>query len=129
MKIVINRSLSGAGKCRPSYLNTIVCSNLQQVLLNVSQQEAVTSDCVDILITEGDYFIIEFVKISRNIRLYGQGKVTVHFNFSAKFNPRRTTQPLYVLSFYNADSLLLRGIDFIGTPGIITIFNLSSTYI
>ena len=108
------------------------CSDFQDALLSLSETTAViksSSDCIDVLVKHGDYTITEFVSIRQNVRFQGEGDVTVRFNFTAKFDPTRTTKPQYVLSFSNASLVELRGIDFFGSPGIITIFSVHTALV
>ena len=104
----------------------IACKDLQVALLKVSQREIVSTDCIDILVTEGKYLITEYITISQSLKLRGKGHVTLHFNFSEKFDPKRTTQPHYVLSFVNTSHVELSGLDLFDSPGIVTAFNISS---
>lgn len=108
-------------------------SDFQEVLLSLSEtSESVTpssSDCIDVLVKQGDYIITEFISIRRSARVYGEGDVSVRFNFTAKFDPTRTTEPQYVLSFFNASLVEFKGIDFIGSPGIITIFSATTVLV
>ena len=99
------------------------CSDLEVVLLKVSQREIVSSDCIDILVTEGKYLITDYINISQSLKLRGKGHVTVNFNFSAMFAPKRTTQPHYVLSFVNTSHVELSGLNFFDSPGIVTAVN------
>ena len=105
------------------------CSDLQAVLLSLTRNRTVSSDCIDVLVKQGYYLITEFVSINQNLTLHEEGNVIVHFDFSSKFDPRRTTEPHYVLSFSNVDCIELSGIDFIDSPGIITIVSVTTVVV
>ena len=106
-----------------------VFSDLQDALLSLSQGETVSDDCINVLVAEGEYLITDFISISQNLSLQGENNVSIRFNFSGKFDPRTTTLPHYVLSFFNAKHVQLSGLDFIDSPGIITIFNVTSAVV
>ena len=105
------------------------CSDLETVLLSLTRNRTVSSDCIDVLVRQGNYLITEFVSINQNLTLHGEGNVIVHFDFSGKFDPRRTTEPHYVLSFSYADYIELSGIDFIDSPGIITVVSVTTVVV
>ena len=102
------------------------CSDLQVALLKVSRREIVSTDCIDILVTEGMYLITDYINISQSLKLRGKGHVIVHFDFSAMFDPKRTTQPHYVLSFVNTSHVELSGLNFFDSPGIVTAVHIVS---
>ena len=104
----------------------VACSDLQVALLKVSRRKIISTDCIDILVTEGKYLITDYITISQSLKLHGKGHVTVHFNFSGKFDPKRTTQPHYVLSFVNTSHVELSGLHLFDSPGIVTAVNISS---
>lgn len=104
--------------------------SLQEVLLNVSRGEINSSDCLDILITSGRYIITEFIYIDgQNLTLRGGDNVSISFNFSGKFDPRRTSRAYYVFSIFNANRVQLIGLNFVDSPGIITITNTSTAVV
>ena len=103
--------------------------DLQDALLSLSRRETASNDCISVLVAEGEYVITDFINISQNLSLQGESNVTVRFNFTGKFDPRTTTLPHYVLSFFNANYVRLSGLDFIDSPGIITIFNVTSAIV
>ena len=105
------------------------CSDLQAVLSSLTHNRTVSSDCIDVLVRQGNYLITEFVSINQNLTLHGEGNVIVQFDFSGKFDPRTTTEPHYVLSFSNVDHIELSGIDFIDSPGIITIVSVTTVVV
>ena len=109
------------------------CHDLQTALLSLSRGDSPSpGDCTEVLVPSGNHTITEFIAISHhNLSLSGEagGNVSVRFNFSGKFDPRRTSEPHYVLSFSNADSIRMTGIDFTDSPGIITVLNVSSVEI
>lgn len=109
------------------------CSDLQDALLSMAESSTTANhsdrQCTDVLVKQGDYIVTEFISISHNLRVRGEGVVTVRFNFTGKFDPTRTNAPEYVMSFFNADHIELRGIDFIESPGIVTIFSVNTVVI
>ena len=105
------------------------CSNFQDVLLSLTHNRTVSSDCIDVSVYQGDYLISEFITINQNLKLNAEGNVTVRFNFSEKFDPTRTNEPYYVLSFSNMDYVELKGFDFTESPGIITIVSVRAVVI
>ena len=102
--------------------------DLQDALLSLSRRETSSNDCISVLVAEGEYVITDFINISQNLSLQGEN-VTVRFNFTGKFDPRTTTRPHYLLSFINANYVRLSGLNFIDSPGIITIFNVTSAIV
>jgi hypothetical protein len=102
--------------------------DLQDALLSLSRRETASNDCISVLVAEGEYVITDFINISQNLSLQGEN-VTVRFNFTGKFDPRTTTRPHYLLSFINANYVRLSGLNFIDSPGIITIFNVTSAIV
>ena len=127
--LTVDKTSTDGERCNSSTANR-TCSDLQSALVSLSRLEISAGDCADVLVREGEYVISDFVTISgRNVRLRGKGSVTVRFNFSGKFDPRRTSVPHYVLSLFNAESVVLSGIDFTDSPGIITVSNVSSVQI
>ena len=136
--ITVDQRNQSAENCHSSaltvrYLVNRTCSDLQDVLLGLADSKTEpqsSNNCIDVIVLEGDYFITENVSISRkNLRLHGEGNVTVHFNFSAKFDPTKTNEPHYVVSFFNTDLVELHGIDFTDSPGIITVFSVTTVVI
>ena len=125
VRITVDQSVTDAGNCTASG----VCSDLQDVLLRVARRAVFSPDCVDISVTEGVYLLTEDISISHNLRLRGEGNVTVRFNFSERSDPRRTSQPHYLLSFSNVSHVELSGLDFYDSPGIITIFSVTSVVV
>ena len=119
VRVTVDQSVSGDIEC----IANGTCSDLQVALLKVSRREIVSTDCIDIPVTGGKYLITEYINISQSLKLRGKGRVAVHFNFSAMFDP---TQPHYVLSFVNTSHVELSGLDFFDSPGIITAVNISS---
>ena len=95
----------------------------------MARRAVFSPDCVDISVTEGVYLLTEDISISHNLRLRGEGNVTVRFNFSERSDPRRTSQPHYLLSFSNVSHVELSGLDFYDSPGIITIFSVTSVVV
>ena len=122
VRVTVDQSVSDDIECDAN----VACKDLQVALLKVSRREIVSTDCIDILVTEGKYLITEYITISHSLKLHGKGHVTVHFNFSGKFDPKRTTQPHYVLSFVNTSHVELSGLHFFDSPGIVTAVNISS---
>ena len=122
VRVTVDQSVSGDIEC----IANGTCSDLQVALLKVSRREIVSTDCIDIPVTGGKYLITEYINISQSLKLCGKGHVTVHFNFSAMFDPTQTTQPHYVLSFVNTSHVELSGLDFFDSPGIVTAVNISS---
>ena len=122
VRVTVDKSASDDIECDAN----VACSDLQVALLKVSRREIVSTDCIDILVTGGKYLITEYITISQSLKLCEKGHVTVHFNFSEKFDPTQTTQPHYVLSFVNASHVELSGLNFFDSPGIVTAVNTSS---
>ena len=124
-----------ATDCNPlstgSLANT-TCSDLQDVLLSLTRNRTLplsTSDCIDVSVQPGDYLITDFISISHNLRLHGEGNVTVQFNFTGKFDPTQTNEAYYVWSFFNVDYIEMSGFDFSQSPGIITIVSVTTAVI
>lgn len=129
--ITVDRSASTAVDCSlltDSLANT-TCSNLEDVLLSLAHNQTVSGDCIELSVLQGDYVVREFIAISQNLKLHGEGNVTVHFNFTDKFDPSMTRDPRYILSFFNAEYFEMSGIDFTQSPGIITVFSVASVVI
>ena len=122
VRVTVDQSVSDDIECD----DNVTCKDLQVALLKVSRRETVSTDCIDILVTEGKYLITEYITIGQSLKLRGKGHVTVHFNFSERFDPKRTTQPHYVLSFVNTSHVELSGLNFLDSPGIVTAVNIVS---
>ena len=122
VRVTVDQSVNDDIECDANR----TCSDLQVALLKVSRREIVSTDCIDILVTGGKYLITDYINISQSLKLRGKGHVTVHFNFSGKFDPKRTTKPHYVLSLVNTSHVELSGLDFFDSPGIVTAVNISS---
>ena len=129
--ITVDQSADTAVECDAitGSLANKTCSNFQDVLLSLTHNTTISSDCIDVSVHQGDYLISEFINISQNVKLSAEGNVTVWFNFSEKFDPTKTDEPRYVLSFVNTDSVELSGFDFTDSPGIITIVSVNSVVI
>lgn len=110
------------------------CSDLQDVLWSISINTSTTSppsypDCIDISVQPGEYVITEFIYISHNLKLHGDGTVTVMFDFTEKFDPSQTNEAQYVWSFFNVEYIEISGFDFPASPGIITVHSVTSALI
>ena len=129
--ITVNQSADTAVECGAvtGNLANKTCSNFQDVLLSLTHNRTVSSDCIDVSVHQGDYVISEFINISQNLKLNAEGNVTVRFNFSEKFDASNTNEPHYVLSFINIDRVELNGFDFTESPGIITMVSVNTIVI
>ena len=110
------------------------CSDLQDVLWSISINTSSTSppsysDCIDISVQPGAYVITEFIYISQNLKLHGDGRVAVMFDFTEKFDPSQTNEAQFVWSFFNVEYIEIRGFDFPASPGIITVYSVTSVLI
>ena len=129
--ITVDQSADTAVECDAitGSLANKTCSNFQDVLLSLTHNTTVSSDCIDVSVHQGDYLISEFINISQNVKLSAEGNVTVRFNFSEKFDPTKTDEPHYVLSFVNTDHVELSGFNFTDSPGIITMVSVNTAII
>ena len=129
VEITVDKTVDTCDTLSDGRLSKRTCHDLQLVLLSLTRNEVSSDDCVDVLVRQGEYLITEYVSINQNLLLHGEGNVTFAFNFSEKFDPRRTTEPHYVLSFSNADNITLSGLDFIHSPGIITVVSVTNVVV
>lgn len=129
--ITVDQSASTAVDCaiQTGSLANTTCSNLEDVLLSLAHNQTVSDDCIELSVLQGDYVVREFIAVSQNLKLHGEGNVTVHFNFTDKFDPSMTREPQYVLSFFNTEYIEMSGIDFNESPGIITAFSVTTVVI
>ena len=129
--ITVDQSADTAVECGAvtGSLANKTCSNFQDVLLSLTHNRTVSSDCIDVSVHQGDYLISEFINISQNLKLNAEGNVTVRFNFSEKFDPTKTKEPRYVISFVDTDCVELNGFDFTESPGIITMVSVNTIVI
>ena len=129
--ITVDQSADTAVECGAvtDSLANKTCSNFQDVLLSLTHNRTVSSDCIDVSVHQGDYVISEFINISQNLKLNAEGNVTVRFNFSEKFDPTKTKEPRYVISFVDTDCVEMNGFDFTDSPGIITIVSVNTVVI
>ena len=107
-------------------LNT-TCSDLQDVLMHVSENQAsnLYGECIEIVVHSGKYWITELITIHQDIILHGTQNVTVTFSLNETLYPTNTLDPYYMLTFADSDYSGISGIDFPTSPGIITFQNIT----
>ena len=115
------------------------CSDLQDALLLVAQSkpssgvslnQTASQSCLEVCVLSGSYVISEFIEFEQqNVAIRGVNSVEVSFNFSDKFDPTETIDPMYLISFVNTDYAEITGINFSDSPGIITFENVTSVIV
>ncbi len=109
---------------------TINFSSFQQALLalNSTNFNRTNISCVEMLVSDGNYTVTSEVIIEQNVKIVAKvsGKVFVNFNISTPSNPGRVFN---VINFSNADFVMLKGIHFFNSPGIITIENIAYVHV
>lgn len=104
-------------------------SSFQEALsaLNFTEFDRANTSCVEVLVSGGSYTVTSEIKIERNVRIVAKGsdRVFVSFNVFSS-NPERVFN---VITFINADFVILRGLHFFNSTGIITIEKIAYVHV
>ena len=105
-QVAIEVDQNAGSSCTTENLTQQSCNDLESVLTLVAMLPALSSDCVEISIQQGEYFISRPLNFTQSVHLFGNGSVTVVFSDNSSFSSN------YILFFSEAGSVSLRGIDF-----------------
>ncbi len=105
--------------------------SFQQALLALNSNifdNGTNTTCVEILVSEGTYTITNEIIVKQNVRIVANesDKVFITFNISMPSNPGRVFN---VITFRKADFVILMGIHFLNSSGIITIEHIDYVHV
>lgn len=111
--------------------NQSVCRDLESVLQRVASQATIIQheECIQVNIMPGNYTITSALRIRTNLVLSSISCCSdIRVTFQALF-VNQSSEPFYVLGFSGVDFVVLNGIDFMMSPGIIGFENVSNVTI
>ena len=105
-------------KSNYSSLN-LTSSDLQEALLALNTTVFHrTNDCVEIIISQGSYSVNQSVYMRQNVRIIGEVPGEVLVDFESLTVPENSSSSITI---YGSDSVVISGINFTTSPGIIFI--------
>ena len=106
----------------------VVCRSLQDALVALSASATSSSSiCVEIIIRPGRYNLLRTVNITHSVVLRAESPHSV--TVAGDSLDTASTQPLYTISFSNAEFVQVEGIQFTSGPVAIGIVNVTSVVI
>ena len=107
----------------------LTCNGLQEALvaLNSTIFHKFNS-CIEVVISRGTHYITESVEIAQNVHIHGEHVGEVFVDFNVRYAPQNTTL-FSVMTFQNADHVEISGIEFLNSPGIVAIENVTLVHV
>ena len=108
-----------------------VCKDLETVLQSVASQVAIIQqpeDCIEVNIMPGNYTITSHLRISTNLVL-SAAEISSGVQVTFQVPVNQSSEPFYVMVFSNVDYVVLNGVYFTMSPGIIGFKNVTNVTI
>ena len=113
------------------FANQSTCKDLETVLRASQALAAIIQqpeDCIEVNIMPGNYTITSPLRFSTNLVL-SAAEISSGVQVTFQVPVNQSSEPFYVMVFSNVDCVVLNGIDFMNSPGIIGFENVTDVTI